>query len=168
MEFLQWNSTGLLSQMLRWLLPMPDPQTGDPDVGFRTFTPMVEPLQYNYFFSLWVDHLAAMGDIIATAINWFYCDCVPPIVSLRLPLCLWTQGIVFGRFQCFFFVAVDSFPAVSSVFGVFMRGGEHTSFYYTIFSPLSVLWFLERNFNYAIFSVNLFFSFSVVYLRATE
>ena len=65
------------------------------------------------------------------------------LVSLRLPLCLWTQGIVFGRFQCFvfffFFVAVDSFPAVSCVFGVFMRGGEHTSFYYTIFSPLSVL-----------------------------
>ena len=38
-----------------------------------------------------------------------------------------------------FFVAVDSFPAVSCVFGVFMRGGEHTSFYYTIFSPLSAL-----------------------------
>ena len=53
------------------------------------------------------------------------------------------QGTVFGRFQClfvvFFFVVVDSFPAVSCVFGGFMRGGEHTSFYYTIFSPLSVL-----------------------------
>ena len=48
---------------------MPDPQAGDPDVGFRTFTPMVEPLQYNYFFSLWVDHLAAVGDFIAIAIK---------------------------------------------------------------------------------------------------
>ena len=32
--------------------------------------------------------------------NWFYCDCTPPPVSLRLLLCLWMWGIFFGEFQC--------------------------------------------------------------------
>ena len=37
------NATGIL-------LPMPDPQAWDPDVGLRTLTPMGEPLeQYSYF-----------------------------------------------------------------------------------------------------------------------
>ena len=30
-------------------LPMPDPQTGEPDVGLRTFIPVGEPLRYSYF-----------------------------------------------------------------------------------------------------------------------
>ena len=28
---------------------MPDPQTGEPDVGLRALTPVGESLQYNYF-----------------------------------------------------------------------------------------------------------------------
>ena len=31
---------------------------------------------------------------------WFYCDCAPPTISLRLLLCLWMCGIFFGEFQC--------------------------------------------------------------------
>ena len=44
-EFLLSNPTGLQSQMV-WglLLPMPDPQAGESDVGLRTFTPVGEPL----------------------------------------------------------------------------------------------------------------------------
>ena len=26
---------------------------------------------------------------------WFYRDCAPPTISLQLPLCLWTRGILF-------------------------------------------------------------------------
>ena len=49
-EFLQSNPTGLQSQIL-WvlLLPLPDPQAGEPDMGLRTFTPVRELLWYNYF-----------------------------------------------------------------------------------------------------------------------
>ena len=60
-EFLQSNPTGLHSQML-WglLLPISDPQAWEPDVGLWTFTPVGEPLWYNYFH-LWVTHLAGTG-----------------------------------------------------------------------------------------------------------
>ena len=49
-EFLQSSPTGLQSQML-WglLLLMPDPQTGESDLGLITLTPVGEPLWYNYF-----------------------------------------------------------------------------------------------------------------------
>ena len=30
---------------------------------------------------------------------WIHCDCTPPIILLRLPLFLWTWGIIFGVFQ---------------------------------------------------------------------
>ena len=39
------------------------------------------------FSSLWLTHLVGLK-------FWFYGDCVPPIISLRL-LCLWTWGIFF-------------------------------------------------------------------------
>ena len=41
---------GLQSQVLWGLpLPMPDPQSGEPDVRLRALTPVGELLQYNYF-----------------------------------------------------------------------------------------------------------------------
>ena len=44
-EFLQSNPTYLQSEMLWELLfLMPDPQTGEPDVGLRTLIPVGEPL----------------------------------------------------------------------------------------------------------------------------
>ena len=45
MEFLPSSPAGLQSQML-WglLLPMSDPQAGEPDMGLRTLTPVGEPL----------------------------------------------------------------------------------------------------------------------------
>ena len=49
-EFLQSNPTAFQSQLL-WelLLPLPDPQSGKPDMGLRTFTPVGEFLWYNCF-----------------------------------------------------------------------------------------------------------------------
>ena len=44
-ELLQSRSAGLQSQMLwGFLLPMPDPQAWETDVGLRTLTPVGEPL----------------------------------------------------------------------------------------------------------------------------
>ena len=44
-EFLRTKPAALQKQML-WglLLPLPDLQAGEPDVGLKTFTPVVEPL----------------------------------------------------------------------------------------------------------------------------
>ena len=47
---LQSNPADLESQMFwRLLLPLTDPQVGEPDVRLRTFIPVAEPPQYNYF-----------------------------------------------------------------------------------------------------------------------
>ena len=51
----EWNSCGetplALQSHILWglLLPLPDPQAGEPDMGFRTFTAVGEPLWYNHF-----------------------------------------------------------------------------------------------------------------------
>ena len=49
-EFL-WSNPDELQNQIFWgfLLPLPDPQVGKPDVGFRTFTPLGELQWYNYF-----------------------------------------------------------------------------------------------------------------------
>ena len=48
LEVLQSNPARLQSQILwEFLLPLPDPQVGKPDVGLRTFTPMGGLLWYN-------------------------------------------------------------------------------------------------------------------------
>ena len=60
---------------------------------------------------------------------WFYCDCAPPTVSLRLLLCLWRWGIFFGEFQCF---PLDDCSAASCDPGALAREGECTSFYSAI------------------------------------
>ena len=57
---------------------------------------------------------------------WFYCNCVPPTVWLRLLLCLWMWGIFFGEFQC---LPVNDRSAVSCDFDPLSRGSERTSFY---------------------------------------
>ena len=65
---------------LGFLIPLPDPQAGNPDVGFRTSQ------QRENLFGIILDHPPSGYGI------WFYCDFSPPTVSLRL-LCLW--GIFF-------------------------------------------------------------------------
>ena len=56
---------------------------------------------------------------------WFYRDCTPPTVSLRLLLCLWMWGIFFGEFQC---LPVNDCLAVSCDSSALTRGSERTSF----------------------------------------
>ena len=47
-EVLQSNPASLQSLILwKFLLPLPDPQVGKPDVGLRTFSPVSGPLWYN-------------------------------------------------------------------------------------------------------------------------
>ena len=60
---------------------------------------------------------------------WFYCDCTPPTISLRLLLCLWMWGIFFGKFLC---LPVNDCSAVSCDSSALTRGSESTSFYSTI------------------------------------
>ena len=62
---------------------------------------------------------------------WFYCDCAPPEVSLRLLLYLWMWGIFSGEFQC---LPVDDCSAVSCDCGALARGSTCMSFYSTILS----------------------------------
>ena len=67
---------------------------------------------------------------------WFYCDCAPPTISLRLLLCIWMWGIFFGELQC---LPVDGCSAVSCDSGALAGGSERTSFYSAILnqSPLT-------------------------------
>ena len=64
----------------RLLLPLPDPQAGQPDVGPRTFTPMGNLLWYSCF--------PVFGSCNGYGI-WFYCNCTTPTISLWLLDCLW-------------------------------------------------------------------------------
>ena len=88
-EVLKSNPAGLPGQ-IPWGFPVPlsDPQAGEPDVGFRTFTTVGELLFYycspvygSPYWQVWV---------------WFYHDCAPPTVLLWLLLCLWMHGTFFG------------------------------------------------------------------------
>ena len=53
---------------------------------------------------------------------WFYCDCIPPTISLWLLLCLWIWGIFFGEFQC---LPVDDCSAVGCDSGALAREWAH-------------------------------------------
>ena len=72
--------------------------------------------------------------------SWFYCDCTPPTISLRLLLCLCMWGIFFGEFQC---LPVDDCSSVSCDSSDLSRGSERTSLYSTfygvVFLPISEL-----------------------------
>ena len=59
----------------------------------------------------------------------FYCDCIPPTISLWLLLCLWMWGIFPGEFQC---LPIDDCSAVSCDFSALAGRSEHTSFYSAI------------------------------------
>ena len=67
---------------------------------------------------------------------WFYCDCAPPTISLRLLLCLWMWGIFFGEFQ---YLPVDDRLAISCDSGAFARGSERTSIYSAILNQSLLL-----------------------------
>ena len=71
-----------------FLLPLPDPQVGKRDVGLRTFIPVKDIC--GIIVLQFVNHPPSGYGI------WFYCDCAPPTVSLRLLLCLWMWDIFFG------------------------------------------------------------------------
>ena len=60
---------------------------GKPDMGFRTFTTVGEFLLY---YCSPVCGLPTNGYE-----TWFYRDCAPPTISMRLLLCLWMWGIFF-------------------------------------------------------------------------
>ena len=49
---LLYSSPAVLQNQMLWrlLLPLPDPQTGEPHVELRTLTPLGDPLQYSLFF----------------------------------------------------------------------------------------------------------------------
>ena len=72
---------------------------------------------------------------------WFYCDCIPPTISLRLLLCLWMWGIFFGEFHC---LPVNDCSAVSCGSGALARGSESTSFYSAILNQSPSTGFLNR------------------------
>ena len=88
LEFLQSNPTDLQNQIQGLFLPLPDPQTGKPDMGLNTFTPMEEFLWYNYFSvcGLLIWH------IMALILSWFYpsyCFSVAPPLSLYVRYLFW-------------------------------------------------------------------------------
>ena len=80
--------------------------------------------------------------------DWFYCDCAPPTVLLRILLCLWTWGFVW--FVCFFFFFGDfQHPPVDGCstdrcnFGALGGGNEHRSFYSTVWNQKPCGWYLQ-------------------------
>ena len=78
---------------------------------------------------------------------WFYCDCAPPTISLRLLLCLWMWGIFFGEFQC---LLVDYCSADSCDSGVLARESESMSFYSAILNQSKKLPAFFWNFSFLV------------------
>ena len=69
---------------------------------------------------------------------WIHCDCTPPIILLRLPLFLWTWGIIFGVFQR---PPVDSCSTASCSYGA--GGDEQTSSYTAVLKQKPLKYSLE-------------------------
>ena len=137
-EVLQSNPPSLQSLILwEFLLPLPDPQVGMPDVGLSTFNPVGGLLWYNC--SPVCESLTHGYGI------WFDCDCALTTVSLRLRLCLCLWGIFFCEFQ---YLPVNECPAVICDSSALLRGSEHTSFYSAILnqSTCSPTFFKQHNF----------------------
>ena len=105
-EVLYSNSIGL-QDLIPWGFPVPlsDPQAGKPDVGFKMVTTVQELLWY--YYSL-ICGCPPGGYRI-----WFYCDCTPPNVSLRLLLCLgmWSTFFLVGS-SVLLLMAVQQLVAV--------------------------------------------------------
>ena len=78
MELLHTSPAGPQSQMPQGLLlPMPDPQAWEPDVGLRTLTSVGEPLKYSYF-PVW-------GPPTQQVWGCLYCIITPPTVLMWPP-----------------------------------------------------------------------------------
>ena len=121
-EILWPNPAGLQSQIPWGFLSLSlDPQVGKPDVQFRTFTTMGELIWY-YCYP--VCELPTQDYGI-----WFYCDCIPPPVSLWLLLCLWLGAMIFGGFQ---YPPVDGCSRASYNFNALIGGDKCTFFYSAI------------------------------------
>ena len=89
MEFLQSNPAGLQSQIL-WglLLPLPDPQAGEPDMGLRAFTPVGELLWYNYL-PVCGSPTQHVWDLILSQLHPSYCLVVASSLSLDVGYLFW-------------------------------------------------------------------------------
>ena len=157
-EFLQSNPDVLQSQIL-WglLLLLSDPLVGKAKVGLRT------SLLWQNFCGIIVFQFVGCPPSRYGIL--FYCDFAPPTISLWFLLCLWMQGIFFGRFQCFF---VDGHSTVVCDFGVYIRQVSSSpstppSWAYLPGSLFIFEWLLEFSFSvnclftsFANFSIQLF------------
>ena len=108
--------------------------------GFRTFTTVGE--------LFWYYCSPVCGSSTQGVQDWFYCDCAPPTVLLRILLCLWTWGFVW--FVCLFFFFGDfQHPPVDGCstdrcnFGALGGGNEHRSFYSTVWNQKPCGWYLQ-------------------------
>ena len=108
----------------------------------RCWTPRLGSLMWDSEPSLqWVDFcgisvLQPVSHPPSSYGIWFYCDCAPPTVSLRLLLRLWMWGIFFGEFQC---LPVHDCSAVGCDSGALARGslsGFLGIFFVFSFNPL--------------------------------
>ena len=64
-----------------FLLPIPDPQAGEPDVGLRTLNPVGEPLQY-YYFTICVSPSWKVWDLLISQKHTSYSLVVASSLSL--------------------------------------------------------------------------------------
>ena len=102
-KVLQSNPTSLQSLILwEFLLPLPDPQVGKPDVGLRTFTSVGGLLLYNCS-PVCESPVQRLWDLILLWLS-------PASCLIAASPCLWIWGIFFGEFQC---LPVDDCLAVS-------------------------------------------------------
>ena len=111
------------------LLPLPDLQAGEPDVGLRTFTPVGELLQYNYFpvcgLPIWW-----LWDLILLLLSPSYPLVVASSLSLDIGYLFLVGSSVF---------LVNGCSEVSCYCGVFIRRDELTFFYSAILSPQQLI-----------------------------
>ena len=119
---LQSNSASLQSMILwEFLLPLPHPQVGKPDMGLRTFTPVDGVLWYNCS-PVCESPTQWLWDLI---LLWL---CPSYHLILASPLSF-DMGYLFGEFQC---IPVDDCSAISCDSSALTRESEHTSFYSAI------------------------------------
>ena len=121
MEVLKLNPAGLQGQIPReFLVPLSDPQAGNPDVGLRTSTS-------GEFFGIIV--LQFLGCLPSGYGIWFYCDCAPPSAMASLSL---DVGYCFLVRSSILLLKARSCWTAGCNFGALARGDECTSFCSTI------------------------------------
>ena len=88
-EVLQLNPAGLQSQIpWQFLLPLPDPQVGNPDMGLRIFTIVVELLWY-YCSPVCGSPTLQIWDLILLLLSPSYCLIVSSPLSLGMGSLFW-------------------------------------------------------------------------------